>query len=127
MRHRNVTDDEVDRAVSNVLNGPGVGLMNEMMLDSMTKTHRRVQIKNSMLSSTYHRDENGSFELLGAVASSRERVVDVHSGIYYTTYRLMFNGHVLAMKRYQSDDEDKLGKLIESFNAQLGPDEGEGN
>ena len=127
MRRRDVTDAEVDYAVNNMLNGPGIGLMNEMMLDSSVKTHRRIEIKNSMLSSTYCRDHKGSFTLLGAVSSTRERLVDVHSGVHYTTYKMLFNGHVLAMKRYMSEDEHKLGELIESFDAHIGPNEGEGN
>lgn len=128
MRHRDVTTEEVDAAVDGILStGNPTALINEMMLDSSTKTHRRVNIKNTMLSSSYIRTD-GAFEMLGAVSCTRERVVDVHSGVYFTTYRILFNGHVLAERRYRSGSEIRLGDLISSFNARIsGPDEGEGN
>ena len=128
MKLRDVTDKEVDSAVDSILAGGNpTSLVNEMMLDSTIKVQRRVNIKHAMLSSSYIRTDN-SFEMLGAVSSTRERMVDVHNGKHYTTYQILFNGHVLAERRYVSDAEHMLGELIDSFNAHIGgPDEGEGS
>ena len=125
MKLRDVADKEVDSAVDSILNqGNPTSLVNEMMLDSSIRVQRRVNIKSAMLSSSYIRTDT-AFEMLGAVSSTRERMVDVHNDKYYTTYQLLLNGHVLVRKRYVSEAEHMLGELIESFNAPIGEGEDE--